>query len=362
MKRSLFVASFFYALFAFANLVVAWTPNDQDLHRGIMLSAAVLLGLSASVLWISQASYLTDLSVVYATIKGEPVISSMGHFNGLFYGIFNMSGITGNLISSLVLDWLQWPKTTLFLIYTCLGLSGTALFMLLPTLPKKHATHPDEGASLNGVRPPVFSAAKLWTLAKDSRVLILLPMFLFGGVQRGFAMGEFTSSFIRESLGSASIGYVMTVYGAVTVLGSYGFGKLTDRFGPLLGLSIGYASIFAAYLMCYTFQVVKCDSQWFLVLSIATLLSVGDSASTTLSNVVVGQEFSTDAVNAFSLTKAYQSGATAASFFCFNYMSFRARVALLMGMVVAAASTFLVYSRKFRRVTNEVYVPLNNSA
>ncbi|RHY24242.1 hypothetical protein DYB32_008925, partial [Aphanomyces invadans] len=133
----------------------------------IMLSAAVLLGLSASVLWISQASYLTDLSVVYATIKGEPVISSMGHFNGLFYGIFNMSGITGNLISSLVLDWLQWPKTTLFLIYTCLGLSGTALFILLPTLPKKHATHPDEGASLNGVRPPVFSAAKLWTLAKD---------------------------------------------------------------------------------------------------------------------------------------------------------------------------------------------------
>ncbi|RHZ33538.1 hypothetical protein DYB37_004797 [Aphanomyces astaci] len=134
-----------------------------------MLTAGVLLGLSASVLWIAQASYLTELSVIYATFKAEPVISSMGYFNGIFFAIHNASGITGNLISSLVLDLFQ------------------------------------------------------------CRMLILLPMFLFGGVMRGFTMGEFTSNFIRESLGSASIGYIMTVFGTVNVLGSYGFGKLTDR-------------------------------------------------------------------------------------------------------------------------------------
>ncbi|RHY01545.1 hypothetical protein DYB37_007369 [Aphanomyces astaci] len=55
-----------------------------------------------------QASYITELSVIYATFKAEPVISSMGYFNGIFFAIFNMSGISGNLISSLVLDVLMW--------------------------------------------------------------------------------------------------------------------------------------------------------------------------------------------------------------------------------------------------------------
>ncbi|ETV80317.1 hypothetical protein H257_06635 [Aphanomyces astaci] len=352
MKRSLFGASFTFALFALANLVVAWTPNSQGSHPGIMLTAGVLLGLSASVLWIAQASYLTELSVIYATFKAEPVISSMGYFNGIFFAIHNASGITGNLISSLVLDLFQWHKTSLFLIYTALGLLGTAMFLRLPELSRQQVSTLAERGQPNGP-VPVFSVAMLWTISKDSRVLILLPMFLFGGVMRGFTMGEFTSNFIRESLGSASIGYIMTVFGTVNVLGSYGFGKLTDRFGPHLGISIGYASLMVAYFMCFTFEVAKCDNQWFLVLSIAVLLGVGDS-------MVVGQEFSSDAVNAFSLVKAYQSGATAASFFFFKYMSFNARVALLMGMVVTAAFTFVVYYRKFRRVSSEVYLAFDN--
>ncbi|ETV80314.1 hypothetical protein, variant 1 [Aphanomyces astaci] len=285
MKWSLFGASFFYALFALANLVVAWTPNSQDLHAGIMISAAVLLGISASVVWIAQASYITELSVIYATFKAEPVISSMGYFNGIFFAIFNMSGISGNLISSLVLDVLMWPKTSLFIIYTTLGLLGTSLFLLLPTLSRSKTSVPVDTESVNCAAPqPVFSVSMLWTLAKDSRMLILLPMFFFGGVMRGFAMGEFTSNIVRQSLGSASIGYIMTVYGAVNVMGSYGFGKLTDRFGPLVGLSIGYVSLIVAYIMTYTFVVVKCDSQWFLVVSIAVMLAVGDSTTTTLTN------------------------------------------------------------------------------
>ncbi|KAF0718656.1 hypothetical protein AaE_010606 [Aphanomyces astaci] len=382
MKRSLFGASFTLyvirqsfrclvltrtscsALFALANLVVAWTPNSQGSHPGIMLTAGVLLGLSASVLWIAQASYLTELSVIYATFKAEPVISSMGYFNGIFFAIHNASGITGNLISSLVLDLFQWHKTSLFLIYTALGLLGTAMFLRLPELSRQQVSTLAERGQPNGP-VPVFSVAMLWTISKDSRMLILLPMFLFGGVMRGFTMGEFTSNFIRESLGSASIGYIMTVFGTVNVLGSYGFGKLTDRFGPLLGISIGYASLMVAYFMCFTFEVAKCDSQWFLVLSIAThpdtrVVCFYRSSNHINKRLVVGQEFSSDAVNAFSLVKAYQSGATAASFFFFKYMSFNARVALLMGMVATAAFTFVVYYRKFRRVSSEVYLAFDN--
>ncbi|KAG9412685.1 hypothetical protein AC1031_015591 [Aphanomyces cochlioides] len=61
----------------------------------------------------------------------------MGHFNGIFFSIFNLSSIAGNLTSSLVLGTFDWSNTSLFVIYIVLGLSGTALFFFLPSLSDK---------------------------------------------------------------------------------------------------------------------------------------------------------------------------------------------------------------------------------
>ncbi|KAF0695137.1 Aste57867_14034 [Aphanomyces stellatus] len=364
MKKSLFCSSIFYVLFACANLVVALTPNEATLHAVVMLSAATLLGLAASALWIAQASYITQLSVLYSSLKNEPLVSSMGTFNGIFYGIFNLSGITGNLISSLVLESLGWSTTSLFIIYTVLGASGTAMFLLLPPLGIKTTTialgESRDPSSVNETThgPKRFSIWVLWELAKDTRMIVWIPVFAFTGLLRGFAMGEFTANFTRESLGTTSIGYVMALYGAVTVVGAYGFGKLADKFGPLLGQVIGYVVLLVAYCMCYWIHVAKCDGQWTLVVFIAILLSLGDASLTTLTNVVVGQEFSSDAVNAFSIYKVYQSGTVAASFFFFKYLSFHGRLVVVMLSAALACGAFVLYSAKYRRVSTEEYLTL----
>ncbi|KAH9141462.1 hypothetical protein AeRB84_014353 [Aphanomyces euteiches] len=357
-KWSLFGSSFFYALFAFANLMVALTPHNPNLHSALLITAAALLGMAASVLWISQASYITQISVIYATLKNEAVTSSMGHFNGIFFSIFNLSSIAGNLISSLVLGTFDWSNTSLFLIYTVLGLSGTALFFFLPSLSDVDAL----ANATSTERARIFSPRSLWTVAKDTRMLTLLPVFLFGGILRGFALGEFTSNVIRESLGSSSIGYAMALYGGITVVGSFGFGKLADRYGPWTGMSFGYVSIFTAYCLCYSLHLSKCDGQWSMVLCIAILLSIGDSTSTTLTNVVVGQEFPTNAVEAFSLVKAYQSAASAVSFGFFKYLSFHGQIILLMTMTVLALVCFTLYTMKLRKVVRDVYVVVGTPA
>ncbi|RHY81177.1 hypothetical protein DYB31_002240 [Aphanomyces astaci] len=103
--------------------VKAHSPNatvrdDTSLHHfspkrvsvatlGNTILGVVYLAFTLSA-FFGPASYLTELSVIYATFKAEPVISSMGYFNGIFFAIHNASGITGNLISSLVLDLFQW--------------------------------------------------------------------------------------------------------------------------------------------------------------------------------------------------------------------------------------------------------------
>ncbi|RHY17734.1 hypothetical protein DYB35_002921 [Aphanomyces astaci] len=136
--------------------------DEQECTR-----AAVLLSVSFLLIFTSYNGI--EVSVVYATIKHEPAVSSMGKFNGLFFAIYKSSRVTGNLISSVVLDYLAW------------------------------------------------------------RMLALAPVFILNGLQQGYATSEFTSNFIRPSLGSSSIGYVMAVFGVVNVVGSYTFGKVADR-------------------------------------------------------------------------------------------------------------------------------------
>ncbi|ETW09634.1 hypothetical protein, variant [Aphanomyces invadans] len=366
MKKSMFGSAFIYALFAFANLIVALNPTNQGLHWAIMIPAAFMEGVGASVLWIAQATYLTELSVLYAKFKHEPVVSSMGVFNGVFYSIFRMSAISGNIISSLVLSYFVWPAESLFVMYTIIGMFGAALMLALPALAKP--TGNTEFAKLvpssDPARSPTdgesssrggFSFQALWAVATDNRMIVLAPVFILNGLQQGFATGEFTSNVIRSSLGSGSIGYVMALYGGTNVAASYGFGKLADKYGPLSGQLVGFAAMLVAFSLCYWVPVAKCDGQWALVVVVGVLLSLGDASSTTLTSVVLGQEFPSDAVSVFSIFKVFQSGSAAASYFGFRYLSFNGRVAILISMVLIATASFVVYSKKFRRAPNGAF-------
>ncbi|RHY86988.1 hypothetical protein DYB35_002920 [Aphanomyces astaci] len=294
-------------LFAFANLIVALYPTKTSLHWWVMIPAALLLGVFASVLWIAQASYLTRLSVIYAQYMNVPAVSSMGTFNGSFYAFYKMSRITGNLLSSFVLGFLGWyilnlPKAmvgvlqrllhghrstaSLFAVYTGISVAGSVLMATLPDL--VHPAGDESTALLKAAELPIESSSAattlraLWDIAKDRRMVVLIPVWLLSGLQLGFVSGEFTVHFIRQSLGSASIGYVMATFGVVNVVCSFWFGKLADKYviiGLFFAQMVGFGSLFVAYALCMWSDVVKCDGQWTLVLGIAVLLSVAHVCS-----------------------------------------------------------------------------------
>ncbi|RHY12203.1 hypothetical protein DYB36_003400 [Aphanomyces astaci] len=266
-------------LFAFANLIVALYPTKTSLHWWVMIPAALLLGVFASVLWIAQASYLTRLSVIYAQYMNVPAVSSMGTFNGSFYAFYKMSRITGNLLSSFVLG----STASLFAVYTGISVAGSVLMATLPDL--VHPAGDESTALLKAAELPIESSSAattlraLWDIAKDRRMVVLIPVWLLSGLQLGFVSGEFTVHFIRQSLGSASIGYVMATFGVVNVVCSFWFGKLADKIGLFFAQMVGFGSLFVAYALCMWSDVVKCDGQWTLVLGIAVLLSVAHVCS-----------------------------------------------------------------------------------
>jgi hypothetical protein len=50
-----------------------------------------------------SGTYLTRAATNYALAKGEKKDSAMGFFNGIFFGIFQMNQVIGNLIAGFIL-------------------------------------------------------------------------------------------------------------------------------------------------------------------------------------------------------------------------------------------------------------------
>lgn len=62
----------------------------------------MLLGLGAAPLWSAQCTYITIMGNLQAQKEGKLAKDVVNQYFGLFFLIFQSSGMWGNLISSLV--------------------------------------------------------------------------------------------------------------------------------------------------------------------------------------------------------------------------------------------------------------------
>lgn len=67
-----------------------------------MIPTSILLGLGAAPLWSAQCTYLTVLGNTQAEKAGKVGRDVVNQYFGIFFLIFQSSGVWGNLISSLV--------------------------------------------------------------------------------------------------------------------------------------------------------------------------------------------------------------------------------------------------------------------
>lgn len=67
-----------------------------------MIPTSVLVGLGAAALWSAQGTYLTVVGNAQARKTGQVGKDVVSQYFGIFFLIFQSSGVWGNLISSLV--------------------------------------------------------------------------------------------------------------------------------------------------------------------------------------------------------------------------------------------------------------------
>lgn len=109
-KKSMFLSSLGYGIFEGAGLIIAlWSDIPSILGWIFVMVGAVFCGAGASVIWVAQGSYVSDLASDENRTK----------LFALFWGIMMSSQILGSILTTFVLGLVS--TTTYFIVLTILG-------------------------------------------------------------------------------------------------------------------------------------------------------------------------------------------------------------------------------------------------
>ena len=309
-----------FTFFCAANFLVAQYPESVALQWGLLVPSSAAVGFAASFLWTAQGAYVTLNANKYAAALNMDDKAVLGAFYGIFFAIFQVTQISGNLAASLLLSKANWSTSALMLFYLCFAGVGTvAAFIMIPDVREDVAEESGAGSDHSSAvsvkrsfYETVFSMTKLW---KDRRLQLLVPLMMYSGCQRGFIFGSFTSNWVTKSLGLANIGYVMASFGASDVLGSFFLGRASDVIGRFPIVTFGASCQLFVIIYLKEMDISKCTENWVPMLLSASLWGLGDAVWNTQISSVLGEIFVERKADAFSNLKFWQSLATSVMFF-----------------------------------------------
>lgn len=225
-------------------LYVAYMCTLIHINNTAVLAMSGVIGFGAAVLWVALGVF----------IKENSTPENYGWNTGAFWCGFQLSNVLGNILIYTVLSNIQ-VSPLFFTIVAGVGATGTAglLFLRRPLrrlalgnlqAPEQTATS-TESSSSSGWQPVATARAfcrhtghavvDTLSMLKDRRVLCMLPLQFFSGLELSFWSGEFPL-LLRDA---SVVGLVETFAGIGEVAGGLIFGKICDACGRMTALTIG---------------------------------------------------------------------------------------------------------------------------
>ncbi|XP_042298317.1 protein unc-93 homolog A [Sceloporus undulatus] len=240
-----------YITYSLGNFYASWYT---------LIPTSMILGLGGAPLWSAKCTYLTIAGNSYAAKAGKIGRDVVNQYFGIFFLIFQSSGIWGNLISSLVFgqtpnkmniseadlaccgaedckntttDETNTSKPTETLIYILLGIytaSGVLAVLLVAVFLNPVSVQQMENEEK---KKASFWSTFLATFRHltDRRQCLLIPLTMYSGFEQGFLAGDYTKSYVTCALGINFVGYVMICFAAANSLSSMFFGKISQYTG-----------------------------------------------------------------------------------------------------------------------------------
>ncbi|KHJ92886.1 hypothetical protein OESDEN_07214 [Oesophagostomum dentatum] len=230
-----------------------------------LIPASILAGMAGSCIWGAKCVYITEMGIRYARLNFESQNTVIVRFFGYFFMIVHSGQVFGNLLSSFIMTAamktpeqldevyktcghgfpmnlseltekaaqnLERPNQRVYL-SVCLTYLACAIVAVMIVSMFLNALHKDV---VNRSKAPVFHAETLKQTVmnfKNTRIMLLVPLTVFNGVEQAFVVGIFTKAFIACGLGVSQIGFVCTAFGVADAICSLVFGPLIKLFGRM---------------------------------------------------------------------------------------------------------------------------------
>lgn len=287
-----------------------------------LIPTSVILGFGGAPLWAAKCTFLTVSGNRYAEKVGKVGKDIVNQYFGLFFLIFQSSGVWGNLISSLIFG--QTPdagynavlpnythcgandcpyivnianstsskQPTRSLIYTLLGIytgSGVLAVLLVSVFLENINLKKEEDKE--DIEDEPFWMKILETLRhlKDKRQCLLIPLTMWSGFEQGFLAGDYTKSYVTCSLGIHLVGYVMICFAATNAICSILFGKLSQYTGRIFLFSFAAATNFAVIIALLLWEPHQNELAMFFIFP--ALWGMADAIWQTQTNSLYGLLF-----------------------------------------------------------------------
>ncbi|KAF9423895.1 hypothetical protein HW555_000953 [Spodoptera exigua] len=338
-----------------------------------MIPAGLIVGLGGGPLWCAKCTYLSVVSEAHSKLSNISAEALLVRFLGLFFMIFQMNQVWGNLISSLVLSSgnntaavtavnesmipvlcganflpsadagealpTQPPEKIQMISGIYLAcMAGAALIVAIgvDSMKRYDSGRSGSGSGLSGM---ALLAVTLKLMAEPTQLLLVI-INIFIGLQQAFFGADFTAAFVSCAVGTGSVGFVMMTYGLSDAIGCVLTGyvaKLTGRLPLICGATIAHAALFTAVLTWRPHA-----GEEYVLYIIAVLWGLCDSIWIVQINAYYGILFPGREEAAFSNFRLWESVGYIIAYVISPYLRTSAKTYLIFGMMIVGVACYFI--------------------
>jgi len=279
----------------------------------LVCSCSAIIGWGASVLWTAQGVFITLCSTS----------SNIGFNSGLFWGLFQLSILPGNIASYFILKRgddkpapdhyetvVGWDDSNspLFVVLGLCCVTGSLCFLLL------RQPDPFDGTPMRDSTKHFMTLAdacrtvhNTFQLLFTPRMLLFSPMMFYTGLGMTFWAGWFPRQQDKHY-----IGLVMPLFGLAEGIGGPLLGKVSDKLGRTSVICFGFVMQLGALFVSWLANehYAKHDDMTYFYFA-APMLGFADCAFQTQCMAVLSSDYHNRSADAYAIYKLMQSlGAT----------------------------------------------------
>ncbi|XP_058658519.1 protein unc-93 homolog A isoform X2 [Ammospiza nelsoni] len=314
-KWTIAVSMCCYVAYSLGNFYASWYT---------LIPTSMILGLGGAPLWSAKCTYLTIAGTLYADKAGKSAKDIINQYFGIFFLVFQTSGVWGNLISSLILSQSSNQAS---------GVLAVLLVIIFLDQIKS------DQAETEKEKTPFWSTF-LATLRhlKDKRQCLLIPLTMYSGFEQAFLSGDFSKSFVTCALGIQYVGYMMICFAGINSLCSLLFGRISQFTGRKLLFAL--AAVLNTSCLITVLLWKPDPKQLAVFFVIPGLWGVSDAVWQTQTNALYGILFEKNKEAAFANYRLWESVGFVIAFAYSTKLQVYIKASIVLSVLVLSMLTY----------------------